>query len=106
MRGRHTMNLDEMTEEDYAFLRQQIAPIFQMSFNNLSEEEIKSISIALAKVAYEAARQGVNIFDSVQYMVLPLEAKNEYDMIAGAKGHVVDKEKNSAAVQKFLFGED
>ena len=106
VRGRHTMNLDEMTEEDYAFLRQQIAPIFQMSFNNLSEEEIKSISIALAKVAYEAARQGVNIFDSVQYMVLPLEAKNEYDMIAGAKGHVVDKEKNSAAVQEFLFGED
>jgi len=81
-------------------------PIFQMSFNNLPEEEIESISTALAKVAFEAARQGVNIFDSIQFMVLPLEAKDEYDIVAGAKGHIVDKEKNTAAIEEFLFAED
>lgn len=106
LRGRRPINLDEMTEEDHEFLRLQMDPIFQMSFNNLPEEEIESISTALAKVAFEAARQGVNIFDSIQFMVLPLEAKDEYDIVAGAKGHIVDKEKNTAAIEEFLFAED
>ena len=108
LRGRHPINVDEMTEDDHAFLRHQMDPIFRMSFNNLPEEKIKSISTALARVAYEAARQGVNLFDSehLQVKVLPLEAKNEYDIVAGAKGHLVDKEKNSAAIREFLFGDD
>ena len=106
LRGRHAINLDDMTEDDHVFLRQQLDPIFRMSYNNLTEENIEAISTALARIAFEAARDGVNIFDALQFMVLPLEAKDEYDIIAGAKGHIVDKEKNMAAIQEFLFGED
>ncbi len=106
--GKRLINLDAITEEDYAFIREQIDPIFTKSANNLPEDDIRSISIALARVAYEASKQGVNIFDteSLEYMVLPLEAQDEYDIIAGAKGHIVDKEANSAAIADFLFGDN
>lgn len=106
--GKRLINLDAITEEDYAFIREQIDPIFTKSANNLPEDDIRSISIALARVAYEASKQGVNIFDteSLEYMVLPLEAQEEYDIIAGAKGHIVDKEANSAAIAEFLFSEN
>ncbi|MCR4621581.1 MAG: LCP family protein [Clostridiales bacterium] len=108
LNGQRLINLDDVTEEDYAFIREQIDPIFRKSYNNLPEEDIRSISLALARVAYEASKQGVNIFDSqsLDYMVLPLEATQEYDIIAGAKGHIVDKEANSAAIAEFLFKED
>ena len=66
---------------------------------------IESISLALAKVAYEAARQGVNIFVSLDHTVMPLEAQNEYDIIAGTKGHLVDKEANAQALWEFLYKE-
>ena len=101
--GRRPINLDDMTEDDYAFIREQIDPIFQKSFNNLTEDKIRELTLAMARVAFQASRQGVDIFDSVKTMVLPLEAKNEYDIIAGAKGHLVDKEANSAAIREFLF---
>ena len=104
--GRHVINLDDVTESDYMFIRQQMDPIFRKSSNNLPEEKIRSISIALARVAYMASRQGVNIFDSLKHMVLPLEATQEYDIVAGAKGHIVDKEANSAAIEEFLYQED
>ena len=104
--GRRAINLDDMTDSDYEFIRQQIAPIFQKSFNNMPEDAIRSIATALARGAFQASRQGVNIFDSLEYMILPLEAKNEYEIIAGAKGHLVDKEANSAAIRDFLFRED
>ena len=106
--GKRLINLDAVSEEDYAFIRKQIDSIFTKSANNLPEEDIRSISLALARVAYEAAKQGVNIFDtqSLKYMVLPLEAQEEYDIIAGAKGHIVDKEANSAAIAEFLFGDN
>lgn len=96
------INLDDMTEDDYQFIRQQMDPIFQKSFNNLSEDSIHSISIALARVAYQAARQGVDLFESLQFMVLPLEATEPYDIVAGTKGHLVNKEANIAAIKEFL----
>ncbi len=104
--SRRAINMDDMTEDDYAFIREQMDPIFRKSFNNLPEDKIRSISMALARVAYQASRQGVNIFDSLKYKVLPLEATQEYDIIAGAKGHIVDKEANAAAIDEFLFSED
>ena len=78
--GKRLINLDSMTDEDHAFLREEMAPIFQMAYNNLSEEEITAISTALCKVAYQAARSGVNIFANLDTAVLPLEAKNPYDV--------------------------
>ncbi len=104
--GRRVINVDDITEEDYEFLRQQMAPIFQMAYHNLTEDDIRAISVALVKTAYKAARQGYNIFDNVKYMILPLEAKNEYDIVAGAQGHLVDKEANKKAILDFLFAED
>ena len=105
VRGRRAINLDNISDDDYVFLMQQIAPIFQMSYNNLTEEDIQSISYALARTAFMASRQGVDIFDSLQYKVLPLEAQDEYDVIAGAKGHIVDKEANIAAINEFLYAD-
>lgn len=106
--GRHAINLDNVTEADYIFIRRLIDPIFQMTYNNLSEEEIHSLSLALARIAYEASREGLDIFgtQSLEYMIFPLEAKNDYEIIAGSLGHLVDKETNSAAMKAFLFRED
>ena len=94
------------TAEDLAFLRSEMAPIFQMAYHNLSEDDIQNISNALARTAYLASRQGVNIFDSLSYQVLPLEATKEYDIVGGAKGHIVDNEANEKAIKEFLFAED
>ena len=104
--GRRAINLDHMTDDDIAFMRRQVAPIFQMAYHNLTEEDIIGISTTLAKVAYAAARHGVNIFDSLQYDVFPLEATQPYDTVAGALGHLVDKEANSEAMKQFLFAND
>lgn len=101
--GRTAINLDQMTEEDKAFFRNEMAPIFEKAYHNLSEENIQDISDALLRVAYNASRQGVNIFDSVQYKILPLEATEPYDNIGGAKGHIVDKKANEEAIKQFLF---
>ena len=104
--GRRPINLDHLTDDDTAFMRQQLAPIFQMSYHNLSEEDIIGISTTLARVALAAARQGVNIFDSLEYDVFPLEANQPYDQVAGVFGHLVDKEANKEAMKKFLFADD
>ena len=104
--GRRPINLDNVTEDDYEFLREQIAPIFQMSENNMEEDEIRSITMALARIAYQAEREGVSLFDLIRTTVLPMEATKPYDYIAGARGHIIDKEANIKAVMEFLYSED
>ena len=103
--GKKAINLDEMTDEDKTFFRSELAPIFEMAYHNLSEENIQDISDALLKVAYKASRQGVNIFDSILYKILPLEATEPYDTIGGTEGHIVDKKANEEAIKQFLFAE-
>ena len=106
--SRRMINLDNMTEDDQKFLRAEMAPIFEMAYHNLSEENIRDISNALIRAAYNASRQGVNILSEqfLETKVLPLEAKDPYDLVAGSKGHLVDKEKNEAEIKAFLFAED
>ncbi len=105
--SRRMINLDAMTDDDVEFLYYQIEPVFQMSYNNLTEDDIIRISTALTRAAFEASRQGVNIFDSesLSYAVFPLEAKQEYVRVAGVKGHLVDTEANAAAMREFLFAD-
>lgn len=105
VRSRKAINLDAMSELDISYLRQQVAPIFQMSYHNLTEEEIIGITTTLARVAYAGSRQGVDIFDSIEYEIFPLEAMNPYDVIAGALGHMVDYEANGKAMKEFLYKE-
>ena len=104
--GRRAINLDEMSEDDYAFIKELVQPIFQMSTNNLEEENIHSIILALAHVSYQASREGVDILDFLKTSVFPLEATLPYDTVAGAKGHLVDKEANIAAMQEFLYSDN
>ena len=104
--GKRPINLDEVTDEDYAFLYKLIAPIFEMSFNNMEENEIRTITLSLARIALQAEREGVSIFDLLRTTVLPLEATKPYDFVAGTKGHLVDKEANIAAIQRFLYSDD
>ena len=104
--GRRGINLDDMSDEDAEYLLKQVEPIFQMSYNNLSREDILGISITLARRAYEASRQGVNIFESLDYAVFPLEAQKPYDNVAGTEGHLVDYAANGEAMKAFLFAED
>jgi|GEM_PF-2557655 len=104
--GRRVINLDDISEDDYAFFREQMAPIFQMSYNNLTEDDITAISTSLARIAYQAARQDVDIFDHLEYEVFPLEAKDKYDIVAGAKGHLINREANAQAIREFLYRED
>ena len=104
--GRREINLDHMTEEDQAFLREQMDPIFQMAYHNLTETDIQNISNALVRAAYLASRQGVNVFDNLEHMVFPLEAKTEYDLVAGIKGHLVDYAANEKKMKEFLFAEE
>ena len=104
--GRRAINLDNMTNDDVAFLRSEMSPIFMMAYHNLSEEEIHDISLALLRSGYTAARQGVGIFTNLQYKIFPQEARNEYDTVAGTKGHLVDYKANEEAIKEFLFNED
>ena len=104
--GRRPINLDDLTEEDYAFIHQLIEPIFRRSANNMGEDEIRSIAISLAHVAFQANREGVDILDYLRTTILPLEATKPYDTVAGTQGHLVDKEANKAAIQEFIYGDD
>ena len=104
--GREAINLDHMTDEDQAFLREQMDPIFQMAYHNLTETDILNISNALVRAAYLASRQGVNVFNNLEYKIFPKEAKNPYDMIAGIMGHLVDYAENEKEMKEFLFAED
>lgn len=104
--GRRPINMDHVSDEDYEFLREQIAPIFQMSVNNMEEDEIRTITLSLAHIAYQAEREGTSIFDLIRTTILPLEATKPYDIVAGTKGHLVNKEANIEAVRDFLNSED
>ncbi len=104
--GRRTINLDHITDEDYEYMHSLISPIFRMSENDLEETEIRSITIALANIAYKASREGADILDYMHQIVLPLEAKDPYDTVAGTKGHQVDKEANIAYIKEFLYGDN
>ena len=65
------------------------------------------LTLALARIAYAGAKQGVDVFTAgLETMVLPLEARNEYDIVAGAKGHLIDKQANIEAIEEFLYKED
>ena len=105
--GKTAINLDNPTESDMDLLREIIEPIFDKAYHNITEEDIETISMALAKTAYQAARQGVNIFDTVETKVLSLEAEAQlpYDTIAGAKGYIIDMDANVAALNEFLYQE-
>ncbi len=105
-KGRREINLDDMSEDDVDYLLELIDPIFQKSYNNLTDEDILDISMTLAKSAYTASRQGVNIFKSLETTVFPLEAQKPYDLVAGTEGHLVDYAANSEAMKAFLFAED
>jgi len=83
-----------------------MAPIFQMAYHNLSEEDIHNISIALARASYAGSRQGFDIFDHLEYKVFPLEVREPYNSVAGAKGHLVDYAANKKAMEDFLFSEE
>jgi len=100
---KRAINLDDITDSDWAFLRQQIAPIFNMSYNNLTDDDINTISLALVHVAYQAARQGHSVFETIECQVFPLEALNAYDYVAGVPGHLVDYEANGEAMREFLY---
>ena len=104
--GRRAINLDYISDEDYAFIRELISPIFMMSENNMTEEEIQTITLSLARIAYKAQREGADILDLMRVTILPLEATKPYDIVAGTKGHLVDKEANINAVKEFLYSED
>ena len=104
--GKRVINLDDMTEDDRIFLRREMDPIFQMSYNNLSEDDIMSISLALARAAYFGSRQGVNIFDNLDFAIFPQEAKQPYDVVAGTEGHLIDYEANAEAMRRFLYADN
>lgn len=104
--NRKVINLDAPTAEDVEFLYKLVSPIFDKSYNNLEKEEIIQISLTFGRAAYMASKQGVNVFQNVVVDILPLEANNPYDKIAGTEGHIVDYEANAAAITEFLYGED
>ena len=106
LNGRRAINLDHLKESDYVFFRAEMAPIFQMAYHNLTEEEIRLISLALARAAYTGSRQGVDIFENLEWEIFPLEATKPYETVAGTKGHLIDFEANTQAMKQFLFRED
>ena len=103
--NRRPIDLDHITKEDLEFIHRQISPLFQMSYHNLTEDVIDEITIALCHVAYNFARQGVDIFSNLKTAIFPLEVGDPYDQVGGAKGHLVDKKANTEAMRQFLYGE-
>lgn len=103
---RRIINLDDPTDEDIEFLYRMVSPIFDKTYHNLEKDDIIRISLTLGRAAYLASRQGINVFENVVVDILPLEAHDPYDIIAGVEGHIVDFEANAAAISEFLYGED
>ena len=103
--NRRAINLDNLTDDDRAFLSETLSPIIQTSYNNMSKEEFMDMALAFARTAYMASREGVDIFSNIESAVFPLEAKDPYDIVAGTEGHVIDYEKNSNAMKLFLYKE-
>ena len=101
--GRRVIDLDDMTDDDATFLRTALDPIFSTSYNNLPEEETMKMVLALARTAYLASRQGVDIMDQLDTAVFPLEATEPTVKVAGAEGHVIDFEANAKAMTEFLY---
>ena len=101
--NRRVINLDNMSEDDLQFLLEAISPIFETSYNNLSEEAITSITLALARVSYIASRQGVDILDQMETTIFPIEATEPYGVVAGIEGHLIDYEKNAEQMKDFLY---
>lgn len=104
--GRRKINLDHLTEDDINVIRRYVDPIFAWSYNNLTEDEIEGISIALISTAFEASRYGVSMFDRVEIEILPLEKLQEYDRVAGKQGHLINYLENEKAIKAFLYGEE
>ena len=104
--NRRTINLDNITEDDREFLTQFLSPIIQTSYNNLTKEEFMDMAIALARSAYMASREGVDIFENMDHTVFPLEVNNPYDNVAGTEGHLVDYNKNGIEMKMFLYKTD
>ena len=100
---RHPINLDNVTEEDRKFLSESLSPIMEMSYTNLSQEDFSDMALAFARAAYAASREGVDILDNLEREIMPLEAKNPYEIVAGTEGHVIDYEANSKAMKEFLY---
>ena len=107
VRGKRIIDLDDVSEDDMVFLRKALSPIFDKAYHDLSGDNIDSIILTLARTAYLAKRQGVNLFERVELLVLPIEAREgkQYDVIAGAKGYIIDKEANMAAINEFLYAD-
>ena len=104
--GKRIINLDHMTVEDLSHLRKEMAPVFEKTYNNLSEEALTSISIALATGIYHSARSDAADFEeNLKTAVLPLEALQPYDIIAGVQGHRIDFDANKAVMNTFLYPE-
>ena len=104
--NRRIINLDDISDDDLQFLRRAISPIFNVSYHNLTEDEIVSITLALARVSYLASTQGANVLDQMECAIFPLEAKDPYDQVAGVEGHLIDYEANTKAMREFLFDDD
>ena len=104
--SRRIINLDHVSDDDMAFIRQAISPIFNTAYHNLSEEEIASVTLALARTSYHASRQGADILDRIETAIFPLEAQEPYELVAGAEGHLIDYEKNGREMRKFLYHQD
>ena len=104
--SRRKINLDALTEGDIEYLYTEVSPIFQMSTNNMTDDEIVSIFVALSNAAYQASRQGVNVFDSLETSIFPLEVTDAYVTIAGIEGHLIDYDANGAAMKEFLYPDD
>ena len=104
--GRRAINLDHLKESDYVFFRSEMDPIFQKAYHNLSEDDIRLISLALARASYTGSRQGVNIFENLEHTVFPMESTQPYDTVGGAKGHLIDYKANIEAMKEYLFREE
>lgn len=104
--SRRLIDLNNMSDEDYAFVHQFVRPIFDKSYHNVSDDDVMRISMAIISTAYEARRNGINLFDRVEVKILPLEALEPYETIAGKEGHRIDKAANEAAIKEFLYGEN
>ena len=100
---RRPINLDSITDDDKEFLTQFLSPIIQKSYNNMTSDEFMDMALTLARTAYMASREGVDIFDNIDHAIFPLEAKKPYDIVAGTEGHLIDYDENKKEMKKFLY---
>lgn len=105
--GKRSINLDDISPEDEAFLLNMIKPIIDRSYTNLDDDFLMAMFETILRrdiIDRAAGHEGI---DSIQYLLIPTGDSIAYEReINGIRGRVIDFPKNIEALDQFIYATD